>query len=203
MKKKQKPEILEPVVVTEREFTRANDLLTQIVVNLGQQSKLKEQEAGLRSDLLEVVKPIATKDNRTPLPGVAVPVTKVFDYDTDKALAWVLDDKNISGAHTMLEVDEAGVMRLVALALTSDPEMAGKIKDCFTLKHTGYNAALRKETHVGMPPYTMNEHEGLSLTFQSIKLGEALRETLVIVDEVDRPTFEDVAAPDTPEALAS
>jgi hypothetical protein len=200
MPSKKKPEILEPVVVTQREFTRANDLLTQIVVNLGQQSKLKEQEYGLRSDLLEVVKPMATPDNRTPLPGVAVPVTKVFDYDTDKALAWALDDKNISGAHTMLEVDEAGVMRLVALALTTDPELAEKIKDCFTLKHTGYNAALRKGTHVGMPPFTMNEHVGISLTLQSVKLGETLRDALVIVDEVDRPTFE--TAPPA-EALAS
>lgn len=176
-----RPRLTPPTVVTESEFNALDDILTRWITNRVVLDNLTEVDADIREELKPIALQHITPASRAPFAGVMVQGRKSYTYDPEKALKWATDDQNISGAASMLKVDDAGMMRLIAVIMTTDPETADKLKECLTIDHSGYVFALDAGTHVGMPEFTVDEVPVLSITKQNVKTGQALRDTLLVV----------------------
>lgn len=182
-----------PKTYTESEVVELDALLTEYRDLAAQQDALTTRENAIRSRLLEMLEPMLTDDDASPLPGVQIATRVTFEYDPEAVLDWAFQDTGTLMQAAAVLKTNADLTPLIVGMAVNDPSL----RRVLTVDSGAYQKALASGRLVDAPHAdTPQIARSVRITTRNVKVGADLRAEIdVIPDDVlaDEDSGEDAA----------
>lgn len=164
--------------LTASQLATLDAMMREELADAQKEAELKTRKDARRAALQELFD-FAGLDNKA-VAGVVIQTKTDIVFDEAEALAYALDELNFAHAAPLLAVRKDAVGVVIAAAMNDD-----RLKGVFELDKTGYKAAARNASHVGLPVTGATEQKIVAITLKNVKTGDELARDFVIVADED------------------